>query len=61
MASTPYNTHVYTVSRFDLIKTIQKDLITRVCSGVEDQMSSLASGKEGKKNNNKQMSKQTNK
>lgn len=50
MASPPYSTHVYTISRFDLIKTVQKDLITHVCSGVEDQMSSLASGEEGKKN-----------
>lgn len=48
MASTPYSTHVYTVSSFELIQTIQKDLITHVCFGVEDQMSSLASGEEGK-------------
>ncbi|KAF5892201.1 collagen alpha-1(XII) chain-like isoform X3, partial [Clarias magur] len=46
MASTPYSTHVYTVSSFDLIKRMQTDLIAHVCAGVEDQMSSLASGEE---------------
>lgn len=49
IASTPYSTHVVTVSSIDLIKTVQKDLIARVCSGVEDQINSLASGEEGKK------------
>lgn len=53
MASTPYSTHVYTVSSFELIQTVQKDLITHVCFGVEDQMSSLASGEEGKIKKNK--------
>lgn len=48
MASTPWSTHVHTVSSFDLIKRMQTDLIAHVCAGVEDQMSSLASGEEGK-------------
>uniref|UniRef100_A0A8B9L3R5 Collagen alpha-1(XII) chain n=1 Tax=Astyanax mexicanus TaxID=7994 RepID=A0A8B9L3R5_ASTMX len=46
MASTPYNTHVYTVPNFDLIKNVQKSLTTQVCAGVEEQLSSLASGEE---------------
>uniref|UniRef100_A0A674BVX3 Collagen type XII alpha 1 chain n=1 Tax=Salmo trutta TaxID=8032 RepID=A0A674BVX3_SALTR len=33
MASTPYRTHVYNVFNFDLIKDVQKELITNVCSG----------------------------
>ncbi|XP_058235769.1 collagen alpha-1(XII) chain isoform X2 [Hemibagrus wyckioides] len=46
MASTPYSTHVYTVSRFDMIKTVQQNIISHVCSGVEDQIISLASVEE---------------
>lgn len=49
MSSTPYSTHMYSVSSFDLIKTVQQDLIAHVCSGVENQISSLASLEEGKK------------
>lgn len=48
MASTPYRTHVYNVFNFDLIKDVQKELITNVCSGVDDQLNSLVSGEEGK-------------
>lgn len=48
MASTPYRTHVYNVLNFDLIKNVQKELITHVCSGVDDQLNSLVSGEEGK-------------
>jgi hypothetical protein len=48
MASTPYRTHVYKVLNFDLIKDVQKELITNVCSGVDDQLNSLVSGEEGK-------------
>uniref|UniRef100_A0A4W5QKT5 Collagen, type XIV, alpha 1b n=1 Tax=Hucho hucho TaxID=62062 RepID=A0A4W5QKT5_9TELE len=36
MASIPHNTHVYNVPNFDVIKTVQKKLITQVCSSVED-------------------------
>lgn len=47
IASTPHSTHVYSVLDFDLIKEVQQQLITQVCLGVEDQLSSLASGEEG--------------
>ncbi|XP_053488111.1 collagen alpha-1(XII) chain isoform X2 [Ictalurus furcatus] len=46
IASTPHSTHVYSVLDFDLIKEVQQQLITQVCLGVEDQLSSLASGEE---------------
>uniref|UniRef100_A0AAR2LEQ9 Collagen, type XII, alpha 1b n=1 Tax=Pygocentrus nattereri TaxID=42514 RepID=A0AAR2LEQ9_PYGNA len=46
MASTPYSAHVYTVSNFDQIKSVQKSLTTQLCAGIEDQLSSLASGEE---------------
>ncbi|XP_052342073.1 collagen alpha-1(XII) chain-like isoform X1 [Oncorhynchus keta] len=44
MASPPHNTHVYNVPNFDVIKAVQKKLITQVCSSVEDQLNSLVSG-----------------
>ncbi|XP_039638765.1 collagen alpha-1(XII) chain isoform X1 [Perca fluviatilis] len=46
MASTPYRSHIYNVANFDSIKNVQKELITQVCAGVEDQLSSLVSGEE---------------
>ncbi|KAG7460637.1 hypothetical protein MATL_G00200820 [Megalops atlanticus] len=46
MASPPYNRHIYNVPDFALIKSVQKELITHVCTGVEDQLSSLVSGEE---------------
>ncbi|XP_060790300.1 collagen alpha-1(XII) chain isoform X3 [Neoarius graeffei] len=46
IASTPHSTHVYSVLDFDLIKEVQQQFITQVCLGVEDQLSSLASGEE---------------
>uniref|UniRef100_A0AAY5ETZ1 Collagen alpha-1(XII) chain n=1 Tax=Electrophorus electricus TaxID=8005 RepID=A0AAY5ETZ1_ELEEL len=46
IASTPYSTHVYQVSSFDVIKTVHEALTTQVCAGVEDQLSLLASGEE---------------
>uniref|UniRef100_A0A8C9QXQ4 Collagen alpha-1(XII) chain n=1 Tax=Scleropages formosus TaxID=113540 RepID=A0A8C9QXQ4_SCLFO len=46
MASTPYNTHIYTVPDFELIKNVQRTLITKVCAAVDDQLNSLASGDE---------------
>ncbi|KAI5616691.1 collagen alpha-1(XII) chain isoform X1 [Silurus asotus] len=46
IASTPHSTHVYSVLDFDLIKEVQQQLIKQVCLGVEDQLSSLASGEE---------------
>lgn len=50
MSSTPHRTHVYMVPNFDLIKAVEKSLITQVCSSVEDQINSLISGEEGKQN-----------
>uniref|UniRef100_A0A672SD46 Collagen alpha-1(XII) chain n=1 Tax=Sinocyclocheilus grahami TaxID=75366 RepID=A0A672SD46_SINGR len=46
MSSTPYRTHVYTVPNFDMIKAVEKSLITQVCTSVDDQLNSLASGEE---------------
>uniref|UniRef100_A0A3Q3JN59 Collagen alpha-1(XII) chain n=1 Tax=Monopterus albus TaxID=43700 RepID=A0A3Q3JN59_MONAL len=46
MASTPYTSHIYYVANFDLIKNVQKELITQVCAGVDDQLTSLVSGEE---------------
>ncbi|XP_064187346.1 collagen alpha-1(XII) chain-like isoform X2 [Anguilla rostrata] len=46
IASRPHNTHVYNVPNFDLIKEVQRKLITEVCAGVDDQVNSLASGEE---------------
>lgn len=48
MSSTPYRTHVYTVPNFDMIKAVEKSFITQVCTSVDDQLNSLASGEEGK-------------
>uniref|UniRef100_A0A3Q4AFB8 Collagen alpha-1(XII) chain n=1 Tax=Mola mola TaxID=94237 RepID=A0A3Q4AFB8_MOLML len=48
MASTPYSSHVYNVPNFDLIQEVQKKIITEVCSGVDEQLSSLVSGEESK-------------
>ncbi|XP_037541159.1 collagen alpha-1(XII) chain [Nematolebias whitei] len=46
LASTPHHSHVYGVSSFDLIRSVQRQLISQVCSGVEEQLSSLVSGEE---------------
>ncbi|KAJ8008899.1 hypothetical protein DPEC_G00083220 [Dallia pectoralis] len=47
MASKPYSAHVYDVPNFDRIKDVEKELITHVCSGVEEQLNSLGiSGEE---------------
>ncbi|KAK7142862.1 hypothetical protein R3I94_012270 [Phoxinus phoxinus] len=46
MASTPHSKHVYNVPNFDMISQVQKELITEVCSGVEEQLNSLVSGEE---------------
>lgn len=47
MASTPHSKHVYNVPNFDMINQVQKELITEVCSGVEEQLNSLVSREEG--------------
>lgn len=46
MASTPYNTHVYSVPDFNVIKSVHRQLITEVCAAVDDQLNALASGEE---------------
>ncbi|XP_008292859.1 collagen alpha-1(XII) chain-like isoform X2 [Stegastes partitus] len=46
MASTPHRSHVFSVANFDMIKNVQKELITQVCAGVDDQVNSLVSGEE---------------
>ncbi|XP_061599580.1 collagen alpha-1(XII) chain-like isoform X2 [Cololabis saira] len=46
IASTPHSKHVYNVPNFDLIQEVQKKIITEVCSGVDEQLYSLASGEE---------------
>ncbi|KAM9839911.1 collagen alpha-1(XII) chain-like [Aulostomus maculatus] len=46
MASTPHRDHVHSVASFDAIKKVQKELITQVCAGVDDQLNSLVSGEE---------------
>ncbi|XP_052386236.1 collagen alpha-1(XII) chain-like isoform X4 [Carassius gibelio] len=46
MASAPHSKHVYNVPNFDMINQVQKELITQVCSGVEEQLNFLASGQE---------------
>lgn len=47
MASTPHRSHVYNVANFNMIKDVQKEFISQVCSGVDDQLNSLVSGEEG--------------
>ncbi|XP_063079246.1 collagen alpha-1(XII) chain isoform X6 [Engraulis encrasicolus] len=46
MASSPHNTHVYNVPDFNVIKSVQQQLITEVCTAVDEQLNSLASGEE---------------
>ncbi|GAA6231691.1 collagen alpha-1(XII) chain-like isoform X1 [Lates japonicus] len=46
MASTPHRSHIYNVANFDMIKNVQKELITQMCAGVDDQLNSLVSGEE---------------
>lgn len=47
MASTPYSRRVFAVANFEQIRSVQKDLISQMCSSVEDQLGSLVSGEEG--------------
>uniref|UniRef100_A0A8C1QPS0 Collagen alpha-1(XII) chain n=1 Tax=Cyprinus carpio TaxID=7962 RepID=A0A8C1QPS0_CYPCA len=46
MASAPHSKHIYNVPNFDMINQVQRELITQVCSGVEEQLNFLASGEE---------------
>lgn len=48
IASTPHSKHVYNVPNFDRIQEVQKKIISEVCSGVDEQLSSLVSGEECK-------------
>lgn len=48
MASTPHSKHVYNVANFDMIQEVQRKIISEVCTGVDDQLSSLVSGEESK-------------
>lgn len=48
IASTPHSKHVYNVPNFDMIQEVEKKIITEVCSGVDEQLSSLVSGEESK-------------
>lgn len=49
IASTPYRNHIYSVATFDTIKKVQRELISQVCAGVEEQLNSLVSGEEGER------------
>ncbi|XP_075058737.1 collagen alpha-1(XII) chain isoform X1 [Mixophyes fleayi] len=46
MASLPSLKHVYSVANFDAIVDVQNDIITQVCSGVDEQLGELVSGEE---------------
>ncbi|XP_058604797.1 collagen alpha-1(XII) chain isoform X4 [Onychostoma macrolepis] len=46
IASAPHSKHIYNVPNFDMISQVQKELITQVCSGVEEQLNLLTSGEE---------------
>ncbi|KAF7662981.1 hypothetical protein LDENG_00222290 [Lucifuga dentata] len=46
IASKPHNKHVYNVPNFEMIQEVQKQIVTEVCSGVDEQLSSLVSGDE---------------
>lgn len=56
MASTPHSKHVYNVPNFDMIQEVEKKIITAVCSGVDEQLSSLVSGEESKSKDANQIS-----
>lgn len=47
MASTPHRSHIYSVANFNMIKNVQRELISQVCAGIDDQLNSLVSGEEG--------------
>ncbi|KAI3364626.1 hypothetical protein L3Q82_011406, partial [Scortum barcoo] len=46
MASPPFGSHIFSAANFNEIKNVQKQLITQVCAGVEDQLGSFVSGEE---------------
>lgn len=47
MASLPSLKHVYSVPNFDAIVQVQNEIISQVCSGVDEQLSDITSGDEG--------------
>ena len=47
IASTPSLNHVFNVANFDAIVDIQNEIISQVCSGVDEQLGELVSGEEG--------------
>uniref|UniRef100_UPI0037E99097 collagen alpha-1(XII) chain n=1 Tax=Semicossyphus pulcher TaxID=241346 RepID=UPI0037E99097 len=46
LMASPHRRHVFSVANFDMIKSVQKELIVQVCAGVDDQLNSLVSGEE---------------
>ncbi|XP_039202568.1 collagen alpha-1(XII) chain isoform X3 [Crotalus tigris] len=46
MASQPSLTHVFNVANFDGIADIQNEIVSQVCSGVDEQLGDLVSGEE---------------
>ncbi|XP_077409700.1 collagen alpha-1(XII) chain isoform X3 [Vanacampus margaritifer] len=46
LASTPYWSHVFNMAASDAIRNVQRDVVSQVCAGVEEQLSSLVSGEE---------------
>ncbi|XP_055362274.1 collagen alpha-1(XII) chain isoform X3 [Betta splendens] len=46
MASPPFSDHVYSVAKFENIKNVQKKLIDRVCTGIDNQLNVDVSGEE---------------
>lgn len=47
IASQPSLKHVFNVANFDGIVDIQNEIISQVCSGVDEQLGELVSGEEG--------------
>ncbi|XP_061563452.1 collagen alpha-1(XII) chain-like [Cololabis saira] len=46
VASSPHRDHVFSVSSFEKVKAVQKQLVANVCSAVDEQLNALASGEE---------------
>lgn len=47
MASTPHRSHVFSVAAYSEMDTVQREFITQVCAGVDDQLNAFFSGGEG--------------
>lgn len=47
IASQPSLKHVFNVANFDGIVDIQNEIVSEVCSGVDEQLDELVSGEEG--------------